>query len=229
MWVRGLISPGGMVLLAHVCVPESRNWWARQLYGTITREQLWDLWCTELSSCWGQGHFPCTSAQCQLCWIWLWVMQHLLCETQICGHWKSWSSWRCFCSLQEGWTRRALKVPSNPIDSVALWLYFLFITMLIKRLFWKFEGLCVELVRNLWVCAALFLIPVTFWHRADGFSSPVSHLCLAATGHFVPWQGKCESPWRVFLLSPRYQNLNQIFSPCISLRLHQNCFFSTSL
>lgn len=174
MWVRGLISLGDMVLLAHVCIPESRNWWVRQLYGNITREQLWDLWCTELSACWGQSHFPCTSAQCQLCWIWLWVMQHLLCETQICGHWKAWSSWRCFCSLQEGWTRRALKVPFNPIDSVTLWLYFLFITVLIKD--------CSESLRAcVWsfleICG--FVLPF-FWfllHSGTGQMASL-HLCL---------------------------------------------------
>lgn len=138
MRFRGVISLGAMVLLAHVCVPESRNWWARQLYGNITRECLWDLWCTKLSSCWGQSHFPCTSALCCLCWIWLRVTQHLLCETQIWDHhWTTWSSWRCFCSLHVDWTRRALKVPSIPTDSMVLWLYFLSITMLIKRLLWK--------------------------------------------------------------------------------------------
>lgn len=135
----------------------------------------------------------------------LFVSWHLLRETQICGHcWTTWSSWRCFCSLHVGWTRRALKVPSNPIDSVVLWLYFLFITMLIKRLLWKLNWFSLE------ICGFVlpfFLTPSTLWHREDGFSSPVSHLCLAATGHIVPWQVKCESPWRLFLLSPRYQNM----------------------
>ena len=39
------------------------------------------------------------------------------------GLWATWSSWRCPCSLQGGWTRWPLKVPSNPNYSMILWFY----------------------------------------------------------------------------------------------------------
>ena len=32
--------------------------------------------------------------------------------------WATWSSWRCPCSLQGGWAKRPLKVPSTPNRSV---------------------------------------------------------------------------------------------------------------
>ena len=38
------------------------------------------------------------------------------------GLWATWSSWRCPCSLKEGWARWPLKVPSNPKHSMILWL-----------------------------------------------------------------------------------------------------------
>ena len=41
------------------------------------------------------------------------------------GLWATWSSWRCPCSLQEGWTRRTLKFPSNPNHYMILWFTFL--------------------------------------------------------------------------------------------------------
>ena len=35
--------------------------------------------------------------------------------------WATWSSWRCPCSLQGGWARWPLKVPSSPNYSMILW------------------------------------------------------------------------------------------------------------
>ena len=37
------------------------------------------------------------------------------------GLWATWSTWRCSCSLQTGWTRWPSKVPSNPNLSMILW------------------------------------------------------------------------------------------------------------
>ena len=39
------------------------------------------------------------------------------------GLWETWSSCRCPCSLQGGWTRWSLKVPSNPNYSMILLKY----------------------------------------------------------------------------------------------------------
>jgi len=35
--------------------------------------------------------------------------------------WATWPSWRCPCSLQRGWTKWPLKVPSKPNYSMILW------------------------------------------------------------------------------------------------------------
>ena len=40
---------------------------------------------------------------------------------KVLGLWATWSSWRCPCSLQGGWARWPLKVPSNPKHSMILW------------------------------------------------------------------------------------------------------------
>ena len=48
------------------------------------------------------------------------------------GLWATCSSWRCPCSLQGGWTRWPLKVPSNPNYSMILFcgsLLFQFVTV----------------------------------------------------------------------------------------------------
>ena len=37
------------------------------------------------------------------------------------GLWATWSSWRCPCSLQGGWARWPLNLPSNPRHSMILW------------------------------------------------------------------------------------------------------------
>jgi len=39
------------------------------------------------------------------------------------GFWATWSGCRCLCSLQGGWARWPLKVPSNPKHSMILWFY----------------------------------------------------------------------------------------------------------
>ena len=39
------------------------------------------------------------------------------------GLWATWSSQRCPCSLQGGWTRWGLKVLSNPKHSMTLWFH----------------------------------------------------------------------------------------------------------
>lgn len=39
------------------------------------------------------------------------------------GLWETWVTWRCPCSLQGGWTRGSLKVPSTPNYFMILWFY----------------------------------------------------------------------------------------------------------
>ena len=43
--------------------------------------------------------------------------------TDIDTQWATLSSWWCPCSLQGGWARWPLKVPSNPNHPMILWLY----------------------------------------------------------------------------------------------------------
>lgn len=47
-------------------------------------------------------------------------------EGQVGWLWAAWLSWRCPCSLQEGWTVWPLKVPSTANHPIILWLHMIF-------------------------------------------------------------------------------------------------------
>ena len=52
----------------------------------------------------------------------LWMPHPLMCSMPgWSALWATWSSGRCPCPWQEGWTRWSLKVPSNPKQSMILW------------------------------------------------------------------------------------------------------------
>ena len=50
------------------------------------------------------------------------------------GLWATWSSWRCPCLLQGGWTRWPLKVTSNPNHSVILSSVFMWLNQALRAL-----------------------------------------------------------------------------------------------